>query len=171
VKLIDHIRVIEDYPIEGISFKDISTLLKDPNAFREAIHEMVEVSKTFDFDLILAAEARGFIVGAPLAYAMGKGFVPIRKPGKLPFDVLRQSYELEYGTDFLEMHKDAIKKGDRVLIVDDLLATGGTSKAAIQMAESLGAVVAGCLYLVELCDLPGRKTLEGYQVESIVKYE
>lgn len=171
MKLIDHIRVIEGYPIEGISFKDITTLLKNPHSFTEAMNAMVEASKKFTFDLVLAAEARGFIVGAPLAYATGKGFVPVRKPGKLPCEVLTQSYELEYGTDYLEVHKDAVNKGQRVIIVDDLLATGGTSKAAIQMVESLGAEVAGCLYLVELCDLPGRNLLEGYHVESIVKYK
>lgn len=171
MNFIDHIRVIENYPIEGISFKDISTLLKDPQAYRGAIDALIEKAELFEYDLVLAAEARGFIVGAPLAYGSGKGFVPVRKPGKLPYEVIRQSYQLEYGTDFLEMHIDAVQEGDRILVVDDLLATGGTSKAIIEMAEKMGGVVAGCLYLVELCDLPGRETLEGYHVESIIQYK
>jgi adenine phosphoribosyltransferase len=163
------IRVIEDFPKEGISFKDITTLLKDPQGLKDAIDTMIETVSDLDFDLIVGPEARGFIVGTPMAYAMNKGFVPIRKPGKLPAETLRYEYELEYGTDVLEMHKDAIRPGQKVLIADDLLATGGTTKAVIEMIESLGGEVVGLVFLIELGFLEGRGMLEGYDVRSIIR--
>ncbi|WP_459128888.1 adenine phosphoribosyltransferase [Guggenheimella bovis] len=166
----DTVRVIENYPKQGISFKDITTLLKDPEAYQEAMKELIKVASSMDFDYILAAEARGFIIGAPLAYELKKGFIPVRKPNKLPGKVLRQAFDLEYGTDYLEIHTDALKAGDKVIVVDDLLATGGTSKAMIEMAEKLGAEVSGALYLIELEELNGRKALDGYRVESVIKY-
>ncbi|NMB03191.1 MAG: adenine phosphoribosyltransferase [Tissierellia bacterium] len=171
MNLIDTIRVVEDYPKAGISFKDITTLLQDPQAFRQAIDSLVELAAQYEFDYVLAAEARGFVLGTPIAYLLNKGFVPVRKPGKLPAEVFHYEYELEYGIDALEIHRDAIKPGDKVLIVDDLLATGGTSSAMIKMAEALGAEVAACLYLIELNFLPGRDVLAGYEVHSVVKYE
>ena len=171
MNLIDTIRVVEDYPKAGISFKDITTLLQDPQAFRQAIDSLVELAAQYEFDYVLAAEARGFVLVTPIAYLLNKGFVPVRKPGKLPAEVFHYEYELEYGIDALEIHRDAIKPGDKVLIVDDLLATGGTSSAMIKMAEALGAEVAACLYLIELNFLPGRDVLAGYEVHSVVKYE
>lgn len=169
--LIKKIREIDNYPVEGVSFKDITTLLKDPTAFKLAIDQMVDLAKELDFNVVLAAEARGFIVGAPLAYALNKSFVPVRKPGKLPHNTLKKEYDLEYGSDFLEVHQDAIKPGDRVLIVDDLLATGGTSAAIRDMVLEQNADVAGYLYLIELDFLQGRKKLGDYPVESIVHYK
>ncbi len=163
------IRVIEDFPKKGISFKDITTLLKDPEGLRDAIDTMIDQVSDLDFDLIVGPEARGFIVGTPMAYAMKKGFVPIRKPGKLPAETLRYEYELEYGTDVLEMHKDAIRPGQKVLIADDLLATGGTTKAVVEMIEALGGEVVGLVFLIELGFLKGREMLEGYDVRSIIK--
>lgn len=170
MNLIEKIREIEDYPVEGVSFKDITTLLKDPQAFHQAIESMIKEAQDMDFDLILAAEARGFVVGAPMAYAMKKGFVMVRKPGKLPAETVRREYELEYGKDFLEIHEDSIKPGDKVLIVDDLLATGGTSSAIKDMVLSLGAEVTGYVYLIELEFLKGRKKLGDYPVKSVIRY-
>jgi adenine phosphoribosyltransferase len=166
----DKIRVIEDFPAEGISFKDITTLLQDGEAYREAINACMEKIEDISFDLIVAPEARGFLIGAPIAYSMGKGFVPVRKPGKLPAETLDYEYELEYGTDVLQMHQDGIKKGQKVLVTDDLLATGGTIVSVINMVEKLGGEVVGILFLMELEFLKGRELLEGYRVESVVKY-
>lgn len=166
----DKIRVVEDFPKKGISFKDITTLLQDGEAYKEAIDACMEKARQVDFDVIVAPEARGFIIGAPLAYAMGKGFVPVRKPGKLPAETLDYEYELEYGTDVLQMHRDGIRKGQKVLVVDDLLATGGTTLSTIRMIEELGGEVAGVLFLIELEFLEGRKLLEDYRVESVVTY-
>ncbi len=164
------IRSIEDYPCEGVIFRDITTLLKDKDGFKEAIDKMAKLSEELDYDIIVSPEARGFIVGTPLAYKENKAFVPIRKPGKLPHEVIKKSYELEYGKDTLEVHKDAIKKGDKILFVDDLLATAGTTKAIIEMIEDLGAEVVCCLYLIELSFLDGRKVLNGYDVRTVLKY-
>ncbi len=166
----DKIRVIEDFPTEGISFKDITTLLQDGEAYREAINACMEKIEDISFDLIVAPEARGFLIGAPIAYSMGKGFVPVRKHGKLPAETLDYEYELEYGTDVLQMHQDGIKKGQKVLVTDDLLATGGTIISVINMVEKLGGEVVGILFLMELEFLKGRERLEGYRVESVVKY-
>ena len=164
------IRAIKDYPIDGIIFRDITTLLKDGEAFKEAINEMVKLCDE-KVDLVVGVEARGFIVGSAVAYALGCGFVPVRKPGKLPSDKISETYDLEYGKDSIEMHSDAIKKGDKVLIVDDLLATGGTSKATIKLIEKLGGEVVGLNFLIELIDLGGRDVLEGYKVNSILKFK
>lgn len=170
MNLIEKIREIEDYPVEGVSFKDITTLLSDADAFHEAVELMIKEAQNFDFDVILAAEARGFIVGAPMCYALKKGFIPVRKPGKLPSKTIRREYELEYGKDFLEIHEDALKPGVKVLIVDDLLATGGTSSAIKDMVLSTGAEVMGYVYLIELEFLEGRKKLGDYPVKSIIRY-
>lgn len=152
----EKIRSIKDYPKEGITFRDITTLLKDGEAFREAIDAMKDLVKDEAIDKVVGIEARGFILGAPLAYDLGVGFVSIRKPGKLPADTHSAEYELEYGSDTVEMHVDAIEKGEKVLIVDDLLATGGTGSAAVEICKSAGADVIGCLVLIELDGLNGR---------------
>jgi adenine phosphoribosyltransferase len=165
------LRHVMNFPKEGIDFIDITTVLQDPKAFSQALDEMKKKLATFgDFDLIIGSEARGFIFGASLAYAMGKGFVPIRKKGKLPYKSICAEYKLEYGSDILEIHEDAIMPGQRVVIVDDLLATGGTSKSNIELVERLQGVVAGILYFVELTYLHGRKNLKGYKIESVLKF-
>lgn len=164
-----YIRNLKDYPKEGIIFRDITTLLKDKDAFRGAIDELVAIAPK-DVDKVVGVEARGFIVGAPIALGLDAGFVPVRKPGKLPYKKIEASYELEYGTDTIEIHEDAISPGEKVIIVDDLLATGGTSKATIDLIERLGGKVEALVFLVELTDLPGREVLEGYDVRSLVKY-
>ena len=165
------IRVIEGYPIEGVSFKDITTLLKDKEAFNYSLDLLEEALEGLEFDYIVGIESRGFIFGAPLADRLNKGFVPVRKPGKLPGEIEKISYDLEYGNNELEMHKDAIGKGDRVIIVDDLIATGGSAKAAAKLVETLGAEVTAFEFLIELEDLNGRDVLKDYKVISIVKYD
>lgn len=165
-----YIRVVENFPKEGISFKDVTTLLKDGEAFKHSIKLMADKIKDLDVDLIVGPEARGFIFGAPIAYELGVGFVPVRKPGKLPADTLKYEYELEYGMDVLEIHKDSIKKGDRIAVVDDLLATGGTILSAVKMIEMLGGQVVHIGFLMELDFLGGRKSLADYNVSSIIKY-
>ena len=167
----NRIRVIPDFPQEGISFKDITTLLNDGEAYRSAINELAEFAKNHEIDLIAGPEARGFVVGAPLAYSLGVGFVPVRKSGKLPGETIEASYNLEYGKDALAMHKDAIKPGQRVLIADDLLATGGTIKTTIELVEKLGGIVVGATFLIELNHLNGREVLKDYEIFSLVKYE
>lgn len=171
MNLFEKIREIDNYPVEGVSFKDITTILKEANAFKEAIDQMINRVKDLDFNVILAAEARGFVVGAPLAYALNKSLVPVRKPGKLPASTLRRDYELEYGSDSLEIHLDAINPGDKVLIVDDLLATGGTSSIIKDMVIEMGAEVVGYLFLIELEFLNGREKLGDYPVYSILVYK
>ncbi|NBI06930.1 adenine phosphoribosyltransferase [Senegalia massiliensis] len=170
MNLKDKIRNIEGFPKEGIGFKDITTVLKDKDAFKYSIDELKKMSSEVEFDTILGPEARGFLVGAPLAYATNKAFVPVRKPGKLPAETISYEYDLEYGTDKLEIHKDAINKGDKVIIVDDLLATGGTVLSTIKMVEELGGEVVGIYFLMELTFLNGRKHLEGYNIKSIIEY-
>ncbi|WP_394023176.1 adenine phosphoribosyltransferase [Anaerococcus martiniensis] len=165
------IRVIEGYPIEGVSFKDITTLLKDKEAFNYSLDLLEEALEGLEFDYIVGIESRGFIFGAPLADRLNKGFVPVRKPGKLPGEIEKISYDLEYGNNELEMHKDAIGKGDRVIIVDDLIATGGSAKAAAKLVETLGAEVTAFEFLIELEDLNGRDVLKDYKVISLVKYD
>lgn len=165
------IRIIPDFPKEGISFKDITTLLKDPEGYKAAIDQLVVLCKELDADVIVGPEARGFLTGAPLAYALGKGFVLIRKPGKLPSETEKIEYALEYGTDQLEIHKDAIKPGQRVVLADDLLATGGTALATTKLVEKLGAEVVGLVFLIELTGLKGREILKNYNVKSLVQYE
>lgn len=171
MNLEEKIRNIYDYPIEGIIYRDITTLLNDKDAYHESIKRMAELASEFKPDQIVGIEARGFIVGSTLAYELNCGFVPARKPGKLPYDVVEESYGLEYGEDVIQIHTDAIKKGERVLIVDDLLATGGTCKATANLIEELGGEVLGAVFLVELIDLPGREKLEGYEVRSLLKFK
>jgi adenine phosphoribosyltransferase len=165
------IRSIPDFPVKGILFRDITTLIRDGEALQEAIDTMVEHYIDTDIDVIAAVEARGWIFGAPLAYELGAGFVPIRKPSKLPADKISTTYSLEYGSNTLEMHKDAIPAGTKVLIVDDLLATGGSARAAIDLVEKLGGKVVGLAFLIELVDLHGRDKLKGYDVYSMVQFE
>lgn len=165
-----YIRVIEDFPKEGISFKDVTTLLKDGEAFQYAVKLMADKIREQNVDLIVGPEARGFLFGAPIAYELGVGFVPVRKPGKLPGETMKYEYQLEYGTDALEIHKDAVKPGDRVAVVDDLLATGGTILSAVKLIESLGGVVVHIGFLIELEELMGRKFLSQYNISSIIKY-
>jgi len=169
------IRSIPDYPKKGIVFRDITTLISDPVGFRLVIDQMTQryIKGDIDYDVIVGIEARGFIMGGALSYTLGKGFVPIRKSGKLPADVVSQEYELEYGTDTMEIHKDALQPGARVLIVDDLLATGGTAVAAAQLVEKLGAKVVEMAFIVNLPDVGGEKKLtdKGYKVYSLTEFE
>ena len=167
----EKIRVIEDFPKEGISFKDITTLIGDGEAFKYSIDKIVEHLKDKNVDLIVGPEARGFIFGVPVAYALGVGFVPVRKKGKLPAETVSVDYGLEYGNDTLEIHKDAIKKGQKVAIVDDLLATGGTVEAVAKLVEKVGAEVVALDFAIELTELKGRDKLEGYEIMSLVQYD
>ena len=167
----EKIRVIEGFPKEGISFKDITTLVADGEAFKESIDSIVEHLKDKNVDVILGPEARGFIFGVPVAYALGVGFVPVRKKGKLPAETVSVDYSLEYGVDVLEIHKDAIKKGQKVAIVDDLLATGGTVEAVAKLVEKVGAEVVALDFAIELTELKGRDKLEGYEIMSLVQYD
>ncbi|TXJ21067.1 adenine phosphoribosyltransferase [Brachyspira aalborgi] len=170
MELKDYIRSIQDYPKEGILFRDITTLLKDKDAFKLAIDKMAEQVKDKKVDLIVGAESRGFLIGSALAYKMNCGFIPVRKKGKLPYKTISEEYALEYGTDTLYMHEDAIKKGDNVLVVDDLIATGGTALAMIKMVEKLGGNVIGSSFLIELEELNGRKEIEKYPINIVIKY-
>lgn len=165
------IRVIEDFPKEGISFKDITTLMKDREAYLYVIDSMVEDLKNREIDYIVGPEARGFLFGAAVAYGLGVGFIPVRKPGKLPGEVTSFQYELEYGENILEIHKDALEKGAKIAVVDDLLATGGTVAAVAKLIESLGGEVVGFQFLIELESLQGRKLIEKYNINSLVKYD
>ena len=165
------IRHIPGFPKEGILFHDIMPMLQDAEALHYSVDQLAEFARGRQVDLILGAEARGFILGAALAYALGVGFATARKPGKLPWKVNRCEYDLEYGTDVLEMHSDAIKPGQRVLIHDDLLATGGTAAAKICLVEDAGGIVAGLAFLIELTELHGRDRLEGYEDFSLLPYE
>ena len=171
MELSDYIRHIPDFPKKGILFHDIMPMLQDPIALRLAVDSLADYGRKRQIDIIFGAEARGFILGAAVAYAMGVGFAAARKPGKLPWKVTRCEYALEYGTDVLEMHVDAIKPGQRVLIHDDLLATGGTAKAKIRLVEEAGGVVAGLAFIIELTELGGRDRLAGYEVFSLVSYD
>ncbi|GAA3642927.1 adenine phosphoribosyltransferase [Asaccharospora irregularis] len=164
------IREIEDFPKPGINFKDITTLLSNADAFRYSVDAIIKDLKEKDVDLIVGPEARGFLMGTPVAYGLGVGFIPIRKPGKLPGEIESYEYGLEYGTDTLEIHKDSIKKGQRVAIVDDLLATGGTVEAATKLIEKLGGEVVSIQFLIELEFLNGRDKLSKYDVNSLIKY-
>lgn len=164
------IRDIMDFPKEGIDFKDITTLVKDGESFKYAIDAIIDNLKDKKVDIIVGPEARGFLMGTPVAYGLGVGFVPIRKPGKLPGETESYEYGLEYGTDTLEIHKDAIKNGMRVAIVDDLLATGGTVEASTKLIEKLGGEVVSLQFLIELEFLNAREKLSDYEVDSLVKY-
>jgi adenine phosphoribosyltransferase len=164
------IRTIPDFPISGILFRDITPLLKDKQGFRQAIDLFVERFAGRGIDYVVAIEARGYIIAAPIAYAIGAGFIPVRKPGKLPHDTLREEYALEYGTNTLEIHADAIGRGQRVLVVDDVLATGGTAAATARLLERLGASVEAFAFLIELTGLRGREALPGAEIVSFVSY-
>lgn len=164
------IREVQDFPKPGIGFKDITTLMQDGEAFKYTIDQFIEALKDKNVDIIVGPEARGFLMGTPVAYGMGIGFVPVRKPGKLPHETESYEYGLEYGTDTLEIHKDAIKPGQRVAIVDDLLATGGTMEAAAKLIEKLGGEVVSMQFLIELEFLNGRDKVSKYDVNSLIKY-
>lgn len=167
----EKIRVIENFPKEGISFKDITTLIGDGEALKEAIDQIVKHLEDKKIDLIVGPEARGFIFGVPVAYALGIGFIPVRKPGKLPGETVSVNYGLEYGEDQLQIHKDAIKPGQRVAIVDDLLATGGTVEGVVKLIEQAGGIVASLDFTIELTELNGKDKLKGYDILSLVKYD
>lgn len=169
-KLKSAIRDVPDFPSPGIVFKDITPVLANPELFRSAISQMLESISHLEVDKIIGVDARGFIFGAAMAHELGVGFVPVRKAGKLPWDSISESYELEYGTAELELHKDAVASGEAVVIVDDLLATGGTAKAVTNLLERLGANILQISFFAELAFLPGRKTLDGYSVNSILKF-
>lgn len=171
MNLKEKIRIIDGFPKPGISFKDISTVIADGEALRYSIDEIVKHLQDKNIDLIVGPEARGFIYGVPVAYAMGIGFVPVRKPGKLPGETFSVKYDLEYGTDELQIHKDAIKKGQRVAIVDDLLATGGTIGAVAKLVEIAGGEVVTLDFAIELTELKGREKLGDYEVMSLVQYD
>lgn len=167
----DYIRSIPDFPAPGIIFRDVTSILMSAEGLRLSIDELAKRLEGVEFDAIAGAESRGFIFGMPLAYLLNKPFIPIRKAGKLPCETVAKSYELEYGTATIEIHKDAVTPGMRVVLLDDLIATGGTMKAAAGLVEELGGTVVMCLFLMELTDLGGRKALEGYRVESVVTFE
>lgn len=168
--LASRIRSVPDFPIPGILFRDITTLLQDAEGFKQAVDAMVEPFRSDHVDLVVGVESRGFIFATPVAYALGAGFVPVRKLGRLPAQSIRAEYELEYGTNTLEIHADAAQPGQRVLLVDDLLATGGTAAAAVDLVKRLGAEVVGMAFLIELEDLKGRERLGGERVHSIIRY-
>jgi adenine phosphoribosyltransferase len=170
-KVEDYIRTIPDFPEPGIMFRDVTSVVQDADGLKLAIDEMVKLLDGLEFDVIAGAESRGFIFGMPIAYVLHKPFVLIRKAGKLPCETVSETYDLEYGTATIEIHKDAIKPGQKVVLVDDLIATGGTMKAAAHLVEQLGGKVAKMLFLIELAGLEGRKALEGYEVASVVSYE
>ena len=167
------IRTVQHYPKEGIQFRDITTLLKDPIGFKLTIDDLIRRYKDVKIDKIAGIEARGFILGAPLAYALGKGFIPVRKKGKLPAKTIGHDYELEYGTDRIEIHTDAISKGERVLLVDDLIATGGTAEAACKLIDKMGGKIIECCFVIDLPDIGGRARLEkmGQKVFAMCEFE
>ncbi|MDP4163441.1 MAG: adenine phosphoribosyltransferase [Bacillota bacterium] len=164
------ITIVPDWPKPGIKFKDITTLMDNGAAYKYATDKIVEYAKEKSIDLVVGPEARGFIIGCPVAYSLEVGFAPVRKEGKLPRETVKVNYGLEYGSDVLTIHKDAIKPGQRVLITDDLLATGGTIEATIKLVEELGGVVAGIAFLIELTYLDGRKMLDGYDILTLMQY-
>ncbi|RUA08330.1 MAG: adenine phosphoribosyltransferase [Fusobacteria bacterium] len=170
MNLKDYIALVEDYPKKGIKFRDITPLLGNGEAFREATNQIVSYAKEKDIDIVVGPEARGFIFGCPVSYSLGVGFAPVRKPGKLPRETVEYEYNLEYGTNTLCMHKDSIKPGQRVLIVDDLLATGGTVEATVKIIEELGGIVVGMAFLIELEGLNGRENLKKYDIMTLMKY-
>lgn len=165
------IRSIPDFPKKGVVFRDITTLLGDAEAFKYSVDRMVEYWRGKKIDAVLGAEARGFIFGGVIAYKLDVGFIPVRKPGKLPYKTCQASYDLEYGKNILQIHIDAIKKGDKILIVDDLVATGGTAKAKVELVEKMGGEVVGLCFLIELEFLNPRKILKDYDIFSLIKYE
>ncbi len=166
----EYVRSIVDFPEPGIIFRDVTSILEDADGLHLAIDLMQEKLKGLDFDIVVGPESRGFIFGVPIAYNLHKSFVPVRKKGKLPCETISMEYDLEYGSAIIEMHKDSIKPGQRVVIIDDLMATGGTIEAIIKMVESLGGVVVKTVFLMELQGLEGRKKLEGYDVDTVIAY-
>ncbi len=167
----DYIRSIPDFPEKGIIFRDVTSILQDPDGLALAIDSMKKKLEGIDFDVIVGTESRGFIFGVPIAYSLHKGFVPVRKKGKLPLEVVSREYDLEYGSSVVEMHKDSIKPGQKVVIVDDLIATGGTIEASIQIIEEQGGEVVKVVFLMELSGLKGRERLKSYDVDSVIIYE
>ncbi|MEI3605806.1 adenine phosphoribosyltransferase [Pseudogracilibacillus sp. SE30717A] len=167
----EHITIVDNWPKEGVQFKDITPLMANGEAFKSAVDEISAFAKEKEVDLIVGPEARGFIIGCPVAYELEVGFIPVRKAGKLPREVIQVDYGLEYGKNVLTIHKDAVKKGQRVLITDDLLATGGTIEATIKLVEQLGGIVVGCAFLIELTYLDGISKLNDYDVLTLMKYE
>lgn len=170
-KLEDYVRSIPDFPEKGIIFRDITTVLQDPEGLKLAIDSMVEALKDVDFDVVVGTESRGFIFGMPVAYALGKAFVPCRKKGKLPCETISTSYDLEYGSAEIELHKDSIQPGQKVVLVDDLIATGGTIEACAKLVEQLGGEVTKIMFLLELAGLKGRERLSQYDIVSLITYE
>lgn len=170
-KMEDYVRTIPDFPEPGIMFRDVTSVLQDPDGLKLAIDSMINLLDGVDFDVIAGAESRGFIFGAPIAYAMGKPFVLIRKKGKLPCETVSASYDLEYGSAEIEMHKDAVKPGQKVVLVDDLIATGGTIEAGAKLVEELGGKVVKMIFLMELAGLNGREKLKDYDIASVICYE
>jgi len=170
IKLEEHIRNIPDFPKQGILFRDITTLIKDKKAFKQAVDILAGKYKNKKIDKVVAVEARGFILGGAIAHRIGAGFVPVRKKGKLPYKAISVTYDLEYGTDTLEMHLDALEANDKVLIIDDLLATGGTVKAVTDLVKQMRAKIVGVAFLVELVDLKGKEKLKGYPLYSLIKF-
>lgn len=171
MNLKDYIATIPDFPQEGILFRDITPLMAAPDAFQETCKRLCEFAKEVDAQVIMGPESRGFIFGCPVAYELGIGFIPVRKPGKLPRETVSVSYDLEYGTNELHVHADSIQKGQRVLIIDDLLATGGTVDATIQIVKQLGGEVVGCAFLIELLSLKGRELLKDYPLLTLMSFE
>ena len=169
-ELADIIRTIPDFPEPGVIFRDITTVLRDPHTLALAVDAISDRLIGADFDLVIGPESRGFIFAVPVAYKLGKGFVPVRKKGKLPYRTVQKSYNLEYGSAVIEMHADAIAKGQRVAVIDDLLATGGTCKALAELVEEMGGVVASMVFLIELEALKGRVLLKDYNVQSVIQY-
>lgn len=170
-KLEEYVRSIPDFPEPGIIFRDITTILQDPDGLHLAIQSMQDKLKDTEFDVVVGTESRGFIFGVPIAYNLHKAFVPVRKKGKLPCETVSMEYDLEYGSAVIEMHKDSIKPGQKVVLVDDLVATGGTIEAAIKLVEKLGGEVVKVVFLMELAGLKGRERLKGYEVESVLCYD
>lgn len=169
-QLEEYVTTIPDFPKEGIMFRDITSVIQDPDGLKLAIDGLVDFVKDLDFDLVVGPESRGFIFGVPVAYNLGKGFIPVRKKGKLPRETVEKEYALEYGTATIEMHKDAIKPGQKVIVVDDLIATGGSAKAACDLVEELGGVVVKVVFVMELAGLNGREALKDYDVDSLIIY-
>ena len=169
-RLEDYVITIPDFPEPGIQFRDITSVIQDPDGLKLAVDGLVDLVRDVDFDLVIGPESRGFIFGVPVAYLLGKGFIPMRKKGKLPRETVSRKYDLEYGQAEIEIHKDAVKPGQKVIIVDDLIATGGSAEAAAKLVEELGGKVVRMLFVMELAGLEGRKKLAGYDVESLIVY-
>ena len=169
-KLEDYVVTIPDFPEPGIMFRDITSVIQDPDGLKLAIDGLTDLVKDLDFDLVIGPESRGFIFGVPVAYTLGKGFIPVRKKGKLPRETVSQKYDLEYGQAEVEIHKDAIRPGQKVVVVDDLIATGGSAEAAVKLVEQLGGQVVKMVFVMELAGLNGREKLKGYDVDSLIIY-